>query len=696
MCRESNRWPRIGGLGLLAAVLSLSPGGAVFAQGDSPQNPPVEKGEIPPNPFPNRLPAVELDGGVEWLNAAGPISLKDLRGKVVLLDFWTFCCINCLHVLPDLKFLERKYDKEIVVIGVHSAKFDNEKETGNIRKAILRYEIEHPVINDAEMVVWRKFGVHSWPTLVLIDPEGFYCGFISGEGNRELLDKVVERVVAHHRAKGTLDETPLRFDLERFKQAATPLRFPGKVLADATNGRLFISDSNHNRIVVTSLDGKLLDVIGSGAIGAKDGTYQQAQFDHPQGMCLVDNTLYVADTENHLLRQIDLEMKVVSTLAGTGTQGQLRAGQFKLREVGLNSPWDLLHLDGVLYVCMAGPHQLWSHQLGSEFIQPYAGSGREDIRNGSLAESALAQPSGIATDGKFLYVCDSEGSSIRKISTTPGNDLQDPTGEVTTVAGASDLPSGRALFEFGDVDGIGGEARLQHPLGLAFHDGALYVADSYNHKIKHIALYTKRSMSWLGTGKPGDALKPAQFAEPAGLSVARGKLYVADTNNHRICVVDLKTKATSVHEIAGLEPPKMAASDGDLAVSGAEETVPPQKVAPGKFLEFEVAVLLPAEFKLNPAAPVTYQLTAVGNQRLIAAEHLNAREEAETEGTTLKFRVPLAAKAGQATLRLAINYQYCRSGANGVCKLGMAQYAIPVQVASDAKTSLILLTTKAK
>ena len=286
---------------------------------DAPKDTEVE------NPFPNRHPAPELDGGVEWLNAAGPITMKDLRGKIVLIDFWTFCCINCMHVLPDLAYLEKKFPDELVVIGVHSAKFDNEKETNNIRKAILRYEIEHPVINDANMTVWRKFGVHSWPTLVLIDPEGQYCGYVAGEGNRELLEKVVERLIAYHKAKKTLDQSPVHFDLEQRKAQNTVLRFPGKILADAANSRLFISDSNHNRIVVCSLDGKLIDVIGSGGIGRKDGGYATAEFDHPQGMTLVGDTLYVADTENHLLRAVDLTQKTVSTFAGVGEQNRTRA-----------------------------------------------------------------------------------------------------------------------------------------------------------------------------------------------------------------------------------------------------------------------------------------------------------------------------------------------------------------------------------
>ncbi len=378
-----------------------------------------EDGKPIENPFPQRIPAPSLDGGEAWLNTSGEITMKDLRGKVVLLDFWTYCCINCIHVLPDLKYLEKKYDKELVVIGVHSAKFENEKDTEAIRRAIVRYEIEHPVINDSDMLVWRKFGARSWPTVVLLDPEGNYCGFLSGEGNREILDEIIGKVVKYHKAKGTLDETPVNFALERDRVKSGPLKFPGKIHADEAGNRLFISDSNHNRIVVTSLDGKLLDVIGSGRIGAKDGSYAEAEFDHPQGMTLVGETLYVADTENHLLRTVDLKAKTVKTLAGTGEQDRRRTPGGELLTTPLNSPWDLEVVGETLYIAMAGPHQLWSHELGSTRLQTYAGSGREDIRDGSLEGSALAQPSGISSDGMGLYVSDISGSAIRSVPIYP-------------------------------------------------------------------------------------------------------------------------------------------------------------------------------------------------------------------------------------------------------------------------------------
>jgi hypothetical protein len=381
----------------------------------------------------------------------------------------------------------------------------------------------------------------------------------------------------------------------------------------------------------------------------------------------------------------------VTRLAGTGEQGDRNQASNQLPSVGLNSPWDVLALDGVLYVAMAGPHQIWSHEIGSNTIQPYAGSGREDITNGSLNESALAQPSGLATDGRFLLVADSEGSSIRKITTKPDNDLKKPTGSVTTLVGTSDLPGGRSLFEFGDVDGIGNEARLQHPLGLAIDGNTLYVADSYNHKIKRINLTTRESTTWLGAGKAGTAIDVPQFAEPAGLAVANGKLYVADTNNHRICVVDLESKKTQVLTIDGLTPPQPKASTDDATSTTAIE-VEPQKVG-GKAVEFAINLALPEGYKLNPQAAVTYQVRAPKSQTVIAADAVNVRDESTTDGTTAKITLPLTGQSGEVKLLVSVWYTYCREGNSGLCKLGTATWSVPVEVSPTAAATPIKLMT---
>ncbi len=644
------------------------------------------------NPFPRRLKlsGEELSGGIEWMNTSGEIELKDLRGKIVLIDFWTYCCINCMHILPDLKYLEHKYPKELVVIGVHSAKFDNEKDSENIRRAVLRYEIEHPIINDAEMKVWRNFSVRAWPTLVLVDPEGYYCGYVSGEGNREPLDAIVGKLIAYHRAKGTLDETPVRFDLERERVKPGSLRFPGKVLADDASHRLFITDSNHNRLVITTLEGKLLDVVGSGAAGSADGDFKTATFFRPQGTALVGDKLYVADTENHLLRVVDLKAKKVTTLAGTGQQAHTREPGGELRKTALNSPWAIAPVDGTLFVAMAGPHQLWAHKIGSDEISVFAGSGREDILNGPLAEAAFAQPSGISGDGKFVYVADSEGSAIRKVGLNS-------KGEVTTVAGTSDLPQGQSLFAFGDVDDVGSKARFQHPLDVLFHDGSLFVADSYNHKVKKIDVASRKVTTFLGTGKSGSGLAPAQLAEPAGLSATKDKLFIADTNNHRILVASLKSGEVTELKIDGLRPPPPPAEEVLAAIEGKEVlAVAPQDVSSGEALTFEIGLKLPDGFKLNKLAKVTYKLEATGEQTLIAAEELKVRKTAEVRGDMAVISIPLTMKEGTAKLSLSLSFSYCRDGVGGVCKLKTVRWSIPVTVASDGKQPAIKLEVAAE
>jgi thiol-disulfide isomerase/thioredoxin len=485
-------------------------------------------------------PAPELEGGVAWLNTSGPIHLRDLRGKIVLLDFWTLCCINCIHTLPDLAKLEKKYANQLVVIGVHSPKFPNEHNTESIRKAILRYEVSHPVVNDADMKIWQAYQVNSWPTLWLIDPEGNLVANGSGEGLGEGVDRAVAKLIDIHRKKKTLKEEPIRFDLARFKERGdSPLFFPGKVLADGPGHRVFIADSTHHRIVITDLDGKKIAIAGTGEANFEDGPFANAKFNDPQGMALRGDTLYVADRKNHRLRALDLKEHTVRTIAGSGEKGFTREGGPALA-VGLNSPWDICPVGNTLYIAMAGHHQIWRMDLERAIVEPYAGSGRENIRDGPLPVSMFAQPSGITTDSKSLFVADSEVSAIRAV---PLNDR----GNVTSVVGVG-------LFENGDTDGVGRDVRLQHALGVAYHDGLIYIADTYNSKIKVADPRTREVKAFLGGKTPGWPTDPG-LTEPGGLSFAGDRLYIADTNNHRIRVVNLKTRNISTLALQDVPPP---------------------------------------------------------------------------------------------------------------------------------------------
>ncbi|HWL07640.1 MAG TPA: thioredoxin-like domain-containing protein [Planctomicrobium sp.] len=638
------------------------------------------------NPFPGLFPAPSLEGGTDWLNTSGPIDLKDLRGKIVLLDFWTYCCINCIHILPDLKYLENKYPNELVVIGVHSAKFENEKESENIREAIMRYEIAHPVINDSNMTVARRYQFSSWPTLILIDPEGNFVGRQPGEGTRDLFDNAIGKLAEYHRAKGTLDETPFKFHLEKEKAAPTPLRYPGKVFADEAGERLFITDSNHNRIVITTFNGELIDIIGTGAIGARDGSYTEATFDHPQGVALVGNDLYIADTENHTIRKVDLNAKQVTTLAGTGQQLRVRptfGGSGKLRTSALNSPWALVELKGFLYIAMAGPHQIWRHKLGSDAIGPFIGSGREDILDGSLRDAALAQPSAIVTDGTDLFHVDSEGSAVRR------NRIVSPA-KVTTIVGPHEFPNGRSLFEFGDIDGVGDNVRMQHPIGLTYHNGLLYVADTYNDKIKLVDPEKRTAVTWLGTGKKGTGLKPVELKEPAGLSAAGEFLYIADTNNHRILKTNLKTKETTELVVKGLTPPNLPKADPNELLAGSTATAASQTVAAGKPFTVTVQFEFADGYHLNELAPFIYKLEAGENQKLIAVDALNKRLRGEGKGASATIPVTLTGESGKTELKLTINYQYCKDGKGGLCKFGSQQWTIPLTIAATGASELTL------
>ncbi|MDX6694309.1 MAG: hypothetical protein QOF02_1912 [Blastocatellia bacterium] len=667
-------------------ALALSGGAAARAQTNGAQ---LLKGSDSMSArYQGRVRAPELTGGRGWLNTDKPLSIAALKGKVVLLDFWTYGCINCIHIIPDLKRLEAKYGNQLVVIGVHSAKFDNEKETDNIRRIILRYEIEHPVVNDADFSIWQAYAVRAWPTQILIDPAGYVVGTAEGEGNYETLDAAIAKLIAEFRPRGELNEQPLKLALERAQVGDLPLAFPGKVLADARRDRLFIADSNHNRIVVTKLDGSLIDTIGTGARGSADGSFERATFYRPQGMATDGEFLYVADTENHLLRRVNLQARSVETIAGTGRQSRDYHAQGAARSTALNSPWDLQLVGRALYIAMAGPHQIWKLDLDKGEIGVFAGSGREGRIDGALlgptttqldgtpAGAAFAQPSGLASDGRSLYVADSEANIIRAV------DIE--KGEVATLAGGD-------LFEFGDVDGAGDDVRLQHPLGLVAYQGKVLIADTYNHKIKTLDPKDSAVKTFLGTGKPGQADgAQASFYEPGGLSVGADKLYIADTNNHAVRVVDLQTKQTSTLIIKGLQPPasNTATETTETLAPNAEEIkLAPQALRAGSDGALVVDAQLPAGYHLNPSAPQRYKVTIEnGGARLTLASKSGG---AADSGKLTQLPLRLALRAGEAgasslLLRISLTLFYCREDNTGVCRIKTLNWRAPVELTTSA------------
>lgn len=464
----------------------------------------------------------------EWLNTSRKLNAEDLKGRIILLDFWTFCCINCIHVMPDLKYLEDTFGEKLTVIGVHSAKFLNERDTENIRQAVLRYNIQHPVVNDASFDIWRSFAVHAWPSFVLINPEGRIERTYSGEGNRNAIEKDIRRLIDRYGEQ--MNTEPLPIKLEDTASAPMLLDFPGKLAyADDIEGEpaLFISDSGHHRILGIRLDGRIFRTIGSGKAGLKDGSLEEAQFNDPQGVLYRDGHLYVVETRNHTLRDIDLQAATVKTLAGSGEQSyDRRVKDEKARNTALASPWDLAFYPTPNHItmAMAGTHQLWVYDMKEKTVSILAGNGRESIDDGAYPLNSLSQPSGLAALGDSLYFVDSETSSLRVLK----------NGKITTLIGTG-------LFDFGYEEGGYGRGLLQHPLGVWAEEGTIYIADSYNHAIRRYDINTKQLHHFSGNTERGDndgSIASSRYSEPNDIVRVGRHLYVADTNNHRIRVID--------------------------------------------------------------------------------------------------------------------------------------------------------------
>jgi thiol-disulfide isomerase/thioredoxin len=459
-----------------------------------------------------RVNAPEINTKYGWLNTNGQAySIKDFKGKIVLLDFWTLGCINCQHIIPDLQRLEAEYPEELVVIGVHSGKFKTEKEQNTIRKALLKFGITHPVVNDADWSVWKQYAVNAWPTVVLIDPAGKVIGQRAGEGIYDIIKPNLELLVQEFGA--TLNRSRLPFQPEAHLPGS--LQFPSKLLPDPA-GHLYLADSGHHRILHLNPSGKILAVIGSGERGFRDGSFTEATFNEPHGLALHGDQLYVADAKNNAVRKVDLTKRRVATVAGTGRLEYYFFEEKRDEPVNPNSPWDLaLADDHTLYIASAGNHQILRMDLATATVRRFAGTGREALADGTLREAAFNQPSGLAWQAGILYVADAEASAIRAI------DVAQET--VTTLVGTG-------LFDFGDQDGDAATAQLQHPVGLTAHRHQLYLADTYNGKIKVLDLQQNRVKTIL-----------AGLNEPNDVKLIGDYLWVSDTNNHQLLKVDLTT-----------------------------------------------------------------------------------------------------------------------------------------------------------
>ncbi|WP_417219854.1 NHL domain-containing thioredoxin family protein [Arthrobacter sp.] len=621
--------------------------------------------------------------GRNWLNTGGrQLGLSDLRGKIVILDFWTFCCINCLHVLDELRPLEEKYSDLLVIVGVHSPKFEHEADPVALAAAVERYEIAHPVLDDPELETWQAYSARAWPTLVVVDPEGYVAAHLSGEGHAAGLESLVDELVAEHEAKGTLNRGDGPYVAPPAREG--DLRFPGKVLALA-DGTFLVGDSGHHRLVHLDTDlSTVIRTIGSGERGHADGTAETAAFNEPQGLAqlpadvaaAVGYDVIVADTVNHRLRGLELATGNVVTVAGNGVQRLLDAETARAAgdaandpdawvsdlgadplETSLSSPWDVLWsaASSRVIIAMAGTHQVFAFDPVTGALDVFAGTGLEGLQDGAPGQSWFAQSSALADDAAGnIWVADSETSALRVLRL-------DDTGSVAAVETAV----GTGLFDFGFRDGGAGQARLQHPLGVTvLPDGSVAVADTYNGAVRRYDPATG-VVSTLARdlAEPSDVLLDTSLdGDPV--------LLVVETNQHRLVRLPLPKEALTVDE-------------------GAAQTQRPKTpVAPGEH-QITVRFAAPKGQKLDErwGDPTQLKISSSPEELILAGGGTS---------TGLKRTLELNPEVADGVLHITARAAACDGEPGGeipdhaACHLYQQDWGIPVSLEPGADTGLTL------
>ncbi len=593
-----------------------------------------------------RVRAPELTGR-GWLNTGGHrLTLAELRGKIVVLDFWTFCCINCLHVLDELRPLEEKYADVLVVIGVHSPKFEHEKDPEALAAAVQRYGVAHPVLDDPELTTWQQYAAKAWPTLAVVDPAGHLVASMAGEGHAEGLARLVDELIATHEATGALHRGDGPYVPPA--EVSTALRFPGKAVP--LDRGFLVSDTARHSIVQLAEDGEtIVRRIGTGARGRQDGPPDVATFSEPQGLCLVPPhvaevvgyDLVVADTVNHLLRGVRLDSGEVRTVAGSGRPWRSAGDQpHDARAADLSSPWDVAWYADLVIVAMAGIHQLWWFDPVRRTAGGYAGTNVEALRDGPLPDVWLAQPSGLAVDGERLWLADSETSSLRWIED-----------------GVLHTAVGQGLFDFGHVDGPAGQALFQHPLGVsALPDGSVLVADTYNGAIRRYDPAT-RMVSTVASG----------LAEPSDVVLAAdGAVVVVESAAHRLT--------------------QLAPGALDASVAGARRRSerPPTELAPGE-------ITLDVIFTPAPGQKLDESL-GPPSRLVVSASPPELLQDGAGESTSLSRTLVLSASVPTGVLQVVAQAATCDADAeHAACHLTRQDWGVPVRVVDGGPTRLPLV-----
>jgi thiol-disulfide isomerase/thioredoxin len=561
----------------------------------------------------------------------------------LLLDFWAFCCINCLHVLDELRPLEEKYGDALVIVGVHSPKFAHEGEEAAVRAAVERYEVGHPVLDDPELITWQNYTARAWPTLVLVDPNGYIVAQYSGEGHAHALDAQLAELIAEHEQAGTLTRGKSPYVAP--KPEPTDLRFPAKVVA-LDNGFLVADAGNHSIVELADDATTVVRRFGAGRRGFADGPASQAGFSEPNGLTVlpadVASTLgydvVVADTVNHALRGINLQSGQVTTLVGTGKQWM----DGDSTDV-LSSPWDVAWWQDKVWIAMAGVHQLWTFDPFTKVTEVAAGTTNEGLKDGALTEAWFAQTSGLAVDGDRLWLADSEISALRWIDT-----------EVHTAVGTG-------LFDFGLRDGKADEALLQHPLGVTvLPDGSIAIADTYNGAVRR---YDPRTevVDTMATG----------LAEPSGGVVVGNELLVVESAAHRLTRIPLGASAIAEEFSTRTQRPPMDVAAGEVTLEVVFTPPPGQKL----------------DDRYGPSTRL-----------LVSSTPESLLREGAGDSTDLTRELVIDERVGDGVLHVAVQAASCDDSAEvefPACHMHRQDWGVPVRVTPDGAVQLVLVLSGA-
>ncbi len=611
-----------------------------------------------------------------WFNTAKPLEKEDVKDKIILLNFWSYSCVKCLQLIPELKKLQDEYGNKLAIISVHSPKFSNEKNEGGIRKAIIRHDITNPVINDADLKIWNQYQVKLWPTLILFNTNGkIYDQYFDLNDSKSIERALSDTKKLLNRYNHQLSRNSLPIILEKNRLISNVLESPTKIKYSAkfdyksySGAAIFIANSAKNTIIISSISGEILAQIGSGKSGKEDGSFSDASFDLPQGLLYHNDKLYVADTNNHLIREVDFKSEKVTTILGSGNIGLPITSDKKIaaKKVDLASPTDIEFFPNRQFIAIANSasDQILSYDVEKKEVSVLAGSGKEGNEDGKLPNNSLAQTSDLVAYSNKLYFIDSKSNSLRYLNNQ---------GVVET------LIKGKLQSSQNNKNSPQNRDALQNPTGLEIDDSGIYISDSFDHQIKKYNQTTNDLTVLVGNQQNGDSLGTrTSFDEPNGIISIMDRLYVADKNNNRIVVLD---RGSLVSSLLDIMPPLKLPQESLAEYLPNLQTLPAINVKADNLVTLEIAI--EHGYKINEMGPSFINL--LQEEKKDRMQLINVYDWRAIGSREIKLQ---QLDIGKNYMLQGVIY-YCENKQNSLCYI--RSYQQEITVSKDSKNDKITI-----